>query len=193
MPCTSVCASLLWPFVRVLDFYPKKHHIILQVEGVQDGSPAQLCGSENPTFLPRREHLTFISTFLISIFFSPFDDVFPFFCLVPEIGKGDAVTAVNGIATGARYGLTLEQVKPLIVGNPGTTVRIPEPIPRGKTNLHHVLLARSDSALASMIFLRKAKNQMLLSMSQRNLRYYIHVCMYIQTYMYIYTYVYTTH
>jgi hypothetical protein len=30
--------------------------------------------------------------------------------------------AVNGTAVGARYGLTLELVKPLIIGNPGTTV-----------------------------------------------------------------------
>jgi hypothetical protein len=36
--------------------------------------------------------------------------------------KGDIVLAVNGIACGVRHGLTLEKVKPLILGNPGTVV-----------------------------------------------------------------------
>jgi hypothetical protein len=77
---------------------------------------------------------------------------FFFWPCVSEIEKGDAVTAVNGIATGARYGLTLEQVKPLIVGNPGTTVRVKKKpyIPQGeKIRNLHVAISLSSSILCS--------------------------------------------
>lgn len=129
---------------------------VLEVEGVLEGSPAQLCGSERQP--PSPSHHVRISRAYIFINFWESNSLSnpSILCGMAarcscrcvslaggpcprrptltrpvaraEVLKGDIVMAVNGIACGVRHGLTLEKVKPLILGKPGTVVsRLPVP------------------------------------------------------------------